>query len=375
MKCNKAGIKIHESNNNPIPNIDDDQLSFYNRIKDQNKPTGIRIEKGDNEYIDDPFNGADPFKNPDGEKPLEKKTFHSNSLDLDLKNYSREDLFKLFGITTQSLTPEIMKLCKQTVLKTHPDKCSLPDSYFIFFGKAYKRLLSIYEFQRKNQVNITIDSNYDNLDSEYRQNGQTLDKMFKDNKNLKNPDNFNSWFNKQFEKMKIEEEDNNGYGDWMKSDNDIPNLNNVSKNNLNNEMNKYKKHVQTLVEYKGISDSNTGWGGCELISKDNNFTNASSGGDSMNFTDLKQAYTQSVIPVTEEDYHKQKKYKNLEELNRDRSQKIDTFSQEQTMEMLYNKNKIEEEQSTAMGFYFAQQEELIKQRTNDFWSTLKKIEN
>jgi hypothetical protein len=140
-------------------------------------------------------------------------------------------------------------------------------------------------------------------------------------------------------------------------------------------MNKYKKHVQTLVEYKGISDSNTGWGGCELISKDNNFTNASSGGDSVNFTDLKQAYTQSVIPVTEEDYHKQKKYKNLEELNRDRSQKIDTFSQEQTMEMLYNKNKIEEEQSTAMGFYFAQQEELIKQRTNDFWSTLKKIEN
>ena len=375
MKCNKAGIKIHESNNNPPPSSGDDQLSFYNRIKDQNKHTGVRIEKSNNEYMADPFKGADPFKNPNGEKPLDKKTFELSSLDLDLNNYSREDLFKLFGITTQSLTPEIMKLCKQTVLKTHPDKCALPNSYFIFFGNAYKRLLSIYEFQRKNQINITIDSNYDNLDSEYRQNGQTLDKMFKENKDLKNPDNFNSWFNKQFEKMKLEEDDNNGYGEWFKSDNDLPDLSNVSKNNLNSEMDKYKKQVQSLIEYKGISDSTGGWGGCELISKDNNFTQSSLGGDSMGYTDLKQAYTQSVIPVTEDDYNKQKKYRNVEELNRERSQKIDVISQDQTMEMLYNKNKIEEEQSAAMGFYFAQQEELIKQRTNDFWSSLKKIEN
>jgi hypothetical protein len=49
----------------------------------------------------------------------------------------------------------------------------------------------------------------------------------------------------------------------------------------------------------------------------NNFT-SSELFDSFNYTDLKQAYDESVIPVTEEDYHKIPKYKNVDEYKRTR---------------------------------------------------------
>ena len=58
-----------------------------------------------------------------------------------------------------TLSEDIMKECKKTVLKTHPDKSHLDEKYFIFFSKAYKKLQGIYEFQNKTNNKKTIDSN------------------------------------------------------------------------------------------------------------------------------------------------------------------------------------------------------------------------
>jgi hypothetical protein len=122
--CPKGGVKIHETIN--CAN-DEDQLEFFNRIKAQNKHTGVRINQSENEYNEDPFSGLNPFKSKDEAKfvPTNYDNKSYDKMDLNIDSYSREDLFRLFGLNNISLSEDIMKECKKTVLKTHPDKSKL----------------------------------------------------------------------------------------------------------------------------------------------------------------------------------------------------------------------------------------------------------
>ena len=42
-----------------------------------------------------------------------------------------------------------LRRAKKIVLATHPDKSKLDKEYFLFFSKAYKVLLEIYQFKSK----------------------------------------------------------------------------------------------------------------------------------------------------------------------------------------------------------------------------------
>jgi hypothetical protein len=198
--CPKGGVKIHETVN--CAN-DEDQLAFFNRIKSQNKHTGVRITQGENEYSEDPFSGFNPFNSNDEQKfvPTNYDTKSYDKMDLNIESYSREDLFKLFGLNNRSLSEDIMKECKKIVLKTHPDRSKLDEKYFIFFSNAYKKLLSIYEFQNKTNSKKKSDIN-EYFDSE---NVEILDNFFDNQKKNKDPKNFNEWFNSQFDKHKLED--------------------------------------------------------------------------------------------------------------------------------------------------------------------------
>ena len=373
--CPKSGIKIHESNNNCEKGYDDDQIEFYNKIKNQNKHTGVRIEASKNEYNLDPFNGTNPFSNPDGEKEInityDKSSY--NKLDLNINNYSQTELYALFGIQSQTLTEDIMKISKKTVLKTHPDKSGLEPKYFLFFSTAYKRLYSIYTFQNKSTQKTENKSEYYDSNNEI-----VLDKMFEKDKSLKEPINFNKWFNDQFDKHKTEDQPDTGYGDWLKSDEDIVDLGNVSQANMASEMEKRKKQVQSLTTYNGVNTqyANT-FGGSSLMDYNNNFTSGSLfTNDGMGYTDLKQAYVESVIPVTAEDYNNMPKFRNVEEYKRHRDT-VDTkpLDKEKSMKQLYTDNKIQEEESVALAYYYAKQAEKNKQNSQMFWSSMKQLTN
>lgn len=373
--CPKSGIKIHESNNNCEKGYDDDQFEYYNKIKNQNKHTGVRIEASKNEYNLDPFNGTNPFSNPDGEKEInityDKSSY--NKLDLNINNYSQTELYALFGIQSQTLTEDIMKISKKTVLKTHPDKSGLEPKYFLFFSTAYKRLYSIYTFQNKSTQKTENKSEYYDSNNEI-----VLDKMFEKDKSLKEPINFNKWFNDQFDKHKTEDQPDTGYGDWLKSDDDIVDLGNVSQANMASEMEKRKKQVQSLTTYNGVNTqyANT-FGGSSLMDYNNNFTSGSLfSNDGMGYTDLKQAYVESVIPVTAEDYNNMPKFRNVEEYKRHRDT-VDTkpLDKEKSMKQLYTDNKIQEEESVALAYYYAKQAEKNKQNSQMFWSSMKQLTN
>jgi hypothetical protein len=148
-------------------------------------------------------------------------------LDLDIDNYSLEDLYHLFNIHDQHLTEEKLKNAKKMVLKTHPDKSQLDAKYFLFFSKAYKRIYGIYEFQNK-----STNKKHNDEDFFDETNKNILNEMFKKNKKLKDPKNFNTWFNKKFETHRIEDPNSQGYGDWLKSNEGFVDMNkydNVTK--------------------------------------------------------------------------------------------------------------------------------------------------
>ena len=342
--------------------------------------TGIKIKNTCNDYKSDPFAGVDPFKNH--ARANEKIDIDYNktgyeSIDLNIENYSREDLYKLFGFKTSIiLTEDAMKEAKKIVLKTHPDKSRLDNKYFVFFGKAFNKLKEIYEFQNKSNKKIADTNEY--FDS---QNSEVLDKMFDMKKDLKDPKNFNEWFNKQFEKHKVDDTNENGYGSWLKSDEDIIfTPQNINKDSIGREMEKRKKEIQALTPYKGFSDSfnSSSVGGSALMEYNSNFTSGSlfTGGGGMGYTDLRQAYAESVIPVTEDDFNKVQKFKSIDEYKRHRDGAMTApLSKEEALRQLYHQDKQKNEESAALAFYHAQQLEKAKQNNDNFWSGLKQVTN
>jgi hypothetical protein len=342
--------------------------------------TGIKIKNTGNDYKHDPFAGVDPFKNHIKEVETVEVDYNKsgyNTIDLNIENYSREELYKLFGFKTSViLTEENMKEAKKIVLKTHPDKSRLDNKYFVFFGKAYKKLCEIYEFQNKTNKKNTDNNEY--FDS---QNGQVLDKMFDMKKDLKDTNNFNKWFNDQFEKHRLEDPVEHGYGSWLKSDEDIIfTPQNINKDSMAREIDKRKKEIQSLTPYKGVGDAfvSSSVGGSALMEYNSNFTSGSlfNGGGSMGYTDLRQAYAESVIPVTEDDYNKVQKFRSIDEYKRHRETvNTNPLSKEEALRQLYHQEKQKNEESAALAFYYAQQSEKAKKNDADFWSGLKQLTN
>jgi len=336
---------------------------------------GIKIRDTGNENATNPFANLNPFRNNNEERNipvLYNNNLYSN-IDLNIENYSREDLFKLFGIKNMCISEDVMKFCKKTVLKTHPDKSRLDEKYFIFFSKAYKKLQGIYEFQNK-----TIKKNSDTNEYFNSSDNNILDKVFDTNKQLKDPKNFNKWFNNQFDNHKLEDPNETGYGSWLKSDEDIYYCPNVTKSNMASEIEKRKKQVQTLTSYTGVSDQcSSSFGGSTLMAYDNNFTsNTLFSNDGIGYTDLRQAYIESVIPVTDEDYKKTQQFKSIEEYKRHRDSISTTpLNAEESMFKLFNENKQKDEESAALAFYYAQQSEKVKKNSDNFWSGLKQLSN
>ena len=322
--------------------------------------SGIKIHETDNNYKENPFTKQSHLT-----KPVSFQNTTLNTLDLDIDHYSLEDLYHLFNIGSNTLSEESLKSAKQIVLKMHPDKSRLDAKYFLFFSKAYKRLYGIYEFQNKSTNKKTRSNEEDYFDES---NKHILDNMFEKNKEFKDPKNFNNWFNQTFEKHRIENPAEQGYGDWLKSDEGFMNVNEtVTKGNMNEIMEQKKKQMQALSVYTGVTDVFASTFGGSLLDGGENFTTDE-------YTDLRQAYTETLIPVTQDDYDKMKKFNNISEYKRHRDQ-VDTTplsKEESERRLLYQQHQLEQ-QSSALAFKYAQEAEKAKQKQQSFWGDIKQI--
>jgi hypothetical protein len=301
-------------------------------------------------------------------------------MDLNIDNYDLDDIFNLFGIP-KDFVEEDVKKAKKIVLKTHPDKSGLHPDYFRFYSKAYKKLYFIWKFKsssakEKSYDEIVIEHNDEKVGHFSKQKKENLTEFLSTNKIDKGKD-FNKWFNEQFERNKIhKDEETNGYGDWLKSNEDLDEDKKISYTQMGEEIEKKKQQVRSLVVHKGIDELYSNFSGASNLTGDSPECFSSDLFSSLQYEDLKKAHVESVIPVTMEDYNNVKKFNNLNEYNIYRnSQNNVPLSEVQAAEYLNNKNKQEEIQTTDRAYKLAKQLEESNKNQASFWGSITKIKN
>ena len=302
-------------------------------------------------------------------------------MDLNIENYDLDDILKLFKIPKNFLE-EDLKTAKKIVLKTHPDKSGLHPDYFRFYSQAYKKIYFIWKFKSSSKDKNS--KTYDEIVVEHSDNSinlsenkkETLNNFLSSNK-IEKGKNFNKWFNEQFEKNKIyREEETNGYGDWLKSNEDVNEEKKISYTQMGEEIEKKKQQVRSLIVYKGVDELYSNFNGVTNLSGDSPECFGSDLFSSLQYEDLRKAHVESVIPITMDDYNNVKKFKNVNEYNDYRnSQDIVPLSEIQATEYLNNKNKYEEIQTTNRAYKLAQQLEESNRKQTNFWGSIMKIEN
>tara|TARA_Y100000768_G_C23974347_1_gene682263 strand:+ start:1329 stop:2168 length:840 start_codon:yes stop_codon:yes gene_type:complete len=278
-----------------------------------------------------------------------------DKIDLNINNYELSDLLKLFNLS-YNFTEVELKNAKKIVLKTHPDKSKLSKEYFLFFSKAYKIIYSIYEFRIKG-----------NGPTEYIRDENENQVI----KNISKKENFNKIFNDLFDKYNINDEEiENGYGDWLKSDEDLDKTV-TTKENMNITFNKMKESAsKTIVNnnyeetvsmnYKSLTGNAPVMYSSDLFS-------------SLPYEDLRKAHVENVIPVTDKNI---KIFKNIEELQKYReTQTIKPYSMSESKNILKKTKEHDLRDSTERAYKLAKQDEMYKEINKQFMSNLYKLTN
>jgi len=292
-------------------------------------------------------------------------------IDLNIDNYSLQDLLNLFQIPFE-FQEEDMKKAKKILLMTHPDKSGLDKEVFLFFAKAYKLVFSVFNFKNRSEQDTCVERVYDTLeiDNEKDENIKNVLKEFSQKKD------FNKLFNEMFEKNYMKGENTaDGYGDWLKEEDDVIEANSVD--DMNEQIEKRKKDLRALVVVDDLEE--VGYGS---NSHHSNLTNGrpqyySSGMfNNLQYEDVQRAYTESVVPVTHEDYENKKKFGSIEEMQRFRKEDYEThFVPEQHNNRLKETRKRENMLTSERAYSLAKEREKTKKANNGFISGLLRITN
>ena len=286
--------------------------------------------------------------------------------DLDIDNYGLEDILNLFHLDYK-FEKSSMKKAKAMALKTHPDKSGLEKDFFLFYMKAYKMLEAIYEYRCKKEQCAKKQEYSTEIN---RENQQLLKKL--DGKSAKD---FNKWFNKMFEEVRVKDEDvDSGYGSWFKSNKDINTEQVKGLNQMRDAIERRKKETKALVKHNGIREMEVG-GGYGLARKkpqeysSNIFSN-------LQYEDLKKAHTETVVPVTIEDYEAKPKFDSVDKYVRYREQQRPSMvSLEQSKQMMKDRNIKNDKINTERAFRLIKRDEEISKSNKKWWAHLKQLEN
>ena len=294
-------------------------------------------------------------------------------LDLDIDNYDLDDILRLFKLP-QNFDETGLKQAKQLVLKTHPDKSQLSSKYFLFYSKAYKVLLSIWKFKNQAIKDLANENTDYSVDTEEGQK-IVLDTFLEKNDKFKNPGDFNRWFNNEFEKAKIQSDNDTGYGEWLQSNENIDEEKRISYAQMKDEFQKKKQQVRSLVVHKDYTDVYYGGtiSSSEIIGQGDEGFNSGLFSN-LNYQDLKQAHVESVIPVSEEDYQRLPKFKTLEEYSAHRNrQEVKPLSEIQAQEYLNQRKQTGEVEASSRAYQLARQTEEAEKKNKTFWKNLLKL--
>jgi len=264
------------------------------------------------------------------------------SHDLDVDNYDLEDLLGLFKLD-YTFSEADLKKAKTICLQTHPDKSGLESKYFIFYKKAFEVVAQIFYFRGKRK-NRPIE-----YQVEYNESNKKLLETSQKNKN------FNEWFNDNFERIKIKDgEHDNGYEEWFRYDNSPAETIKVKLSQFKDEFYRRKNECSALARNNIVQDMGN-HSGFNLVRE--NIEYSSDIFSKLKFQDLKKAHTETVIPVTKDDYDRYPKFANVESYRLYRNtNKPRPRTMKESQKILLNQEDIKGTNNTKRAFKMYQQD-------------------
>lgn len=332
-------------------------------------------------------------------------------MDLEINNYELADILNLFKIPVL-FNENHLRGAKVIVLQMHPDKSRLPKEYFLFFTKAYKMLYEIYKvrFPDEKKYKETGFSYSAVIDRELNQNKsktahntedreyhKTEEEAYKKLQKMGSKD-FNKWFNEKFEKFRMhDEEQDGGYEEWFRdTKNNKGNYDTMDDEGAddyelgdtwserNERIERKKKMLRdkmALIERNQIMTLDSvgcgGNGGYYGLGREAPQEYSSGLFSSLQYEDLKKAHTESVIPVTAEDFVNRKKYTSVNEMKmfRDIEKTQYDFSRENHTTKLDQATALQVEQDMQRVFRMAKQDEIVRDINAKFKSEFFQITN
>ena len=336
-------------------------------------------------------------------------------MDLDINNYELADILNLFKIPVL-FNDKHLREAKVVVLQMHPDKSRLPKEYFLFFTKAYKMLYEIYKVRFPDEKKYKEDkfSYTAVIDRELNQNKiktahnaedreyhKTEEEAYKKLQKMDSKD-FNKWFNEKFEKFRMhDEEQDGGYEEWFRNksskktaddtdtidddDNDIDSYELGDTWSERNERIERKKKMlrdkMALIQRNEVMTLDSigcgGNGGYYGLGREAPQEYSSGLFSSLQYEDLKKAHTESVIPVTAEDFVNRKKYTSVNEMQmfRDMEKTQYDFSRQNHTTKLDQATALQVEQDMQRVFRMAKQDEIARDINTKFKSEFFQITN
>ena len=204
---------------------------------------------------------------------------------------------------------------------------------------------------------------------------------------------FNQWFNEKFIQYRLKDEEaESGYEAWFRGNDDTTGHTGNSEENdgsswadkvarLNQKKqelrNKYALVERHELDYAGGGGS-AAVGGYDLTrERPQEYSSGIFG--NLRYEDLKKAHTETVIPVTEEDYYKTRRFNTVNELQtfRDQSRR-DVYRQtsKQEQERIYEQSRMrQDEEDTRRAFILAKQDEISRDIHKKLYSDIFRLEN
>jgi hypothetical protein len=270
-----------------------------------------------------------------------------DGVDLNIENYALSDILKLYNLD-YSFTYEDLRMSMKRLYQIHPDKSGLDSKYFIFYKEAYSILLAVYRHRSKS---TNFRENFDSNESKVKL------------KKLLEHKNFNMLFNKLFEESFTNK--NVGHGDWLKSDSSLS----EAETNMTKEE-YFKKMHSSVACNNNINISASIDNTHNLIDDSETFESFSN--KNLVYDDVKKVYSEKYIPINVNN-NRINKYKNIEEIQRDRGSRIEELSNEESHRILNTEKERDQELSSHKMYKIIQQDKNYEKQSKKWWLGFNKI--
>jgi len=270
-------------------------------------------------------------------------------LDLNIENYNLDDILDLFHLKMDFTYSELKGSIK-ILYKVHPDKSNLDTKYFIFFKEAYSVLLGLYK--HRESTNKTM----------FREEFYSKEQAIKLNKFASN-DKFNENFNKLFEETFSKE--THGYDDWLKAP--IDDFSKMDKTYFSDNHNSIVVHRNANVD-----DINNNIGDNYI---DSEFLEdySSTTFNKLRYDDVKKAYSETYIPVNEND-ERCDMFNSVDELQRFRqNDTIDKLTRDESEQKLLESKYSENKQINYKIYNLIKEDKKKKHMNQKWWNNFNKL--